>query len=74
MIELINTVPTWYWVVTVIMLVIMVWAGGFNKNPIFAVVKALLWPVWVIAIILVPAVCFVMAVIMTAITHKGKKK
>ena len=74
MIELINAVPTWYWVVTVLMLVIMVWAGGFNKNPIFAVVKALLWPVWVIAVILVPVVCFVLAVIMTIITHKGKKK
>ena len=74
MIELINAVPTWYWVVTVIMLVIMVWAGGFNKNPIFAVVKALLWPVWVIAVILVPMVGFIMAVILAAITHKGKKK
>ena len=74
MIELINAVPTWYWVVTVLMLVIMVWVGGFNKNPIFAVVKALLWPVWVIAVILVPAVCFVLAGIMTIITHKGKKK
>ena len=74
MIELVNAVPTWYWVVTVLMLVIMVWAGGFNKNPIFAVVKALLWLVWVIAVILVPAVCFVLAVIMTIITHKGKKK